>query len=93
MDWKNKSNAWAEEIEIAVEGLADRIKELVHEGNVRRLIIRKVNGDLILEIPLTAGVAAGAVLTYALPLLVGLIALTGLLTKVKLEIIRSEDSE
>lgn len=91
MVWKNRGSGWAEEIEVAVEGLTERVKELVQEGNVRRLIIRKVNGDLLLDVPLTAGVAAGAVLTYLLPLLVGLLAITGLLTRVKIQVIRNED--
>ncbi|CFX27386.1 Domain of unknown function DUF4342 [Syntrophomonas zehnderi OL-4] len=90
MKWKNQGSSWAEEIEIAVEGLAERVKELIQEGNVRRLIIRKMNGDLLLEIPLTAGVAVGAVLTYLLPLLVGLVAVTGLLTRVKIQVIRDD---
>lgn len=90
MNWKNRSSSWAEEIEVAVEGLAERVKELIQEGNVRRLIIRKMNGDLLLEVPLTAGVAVGAVLTYLLPLLVGVVAVTGLLTRVKIQVIRDD---
>lgn len=31
---------WTEEIEVAANELVDRVKELVQEGNVRRLIIR-----------------------------------------------------
>ncbi len=92
MDWKNKANVWVEEIEIAAEGVSDRVKELVQEGNVRRLIIRKANDDLLLEIPLTAGVAAGALMTYMLPILTALITLTGLFTRVKIQVIRNEDS-
>jgi hypothetical protein len=91
MVWKEKSKSWMEEIEVAVEGLTERVKELIQEGNVRRLTIRKMNDDLLLDIPLTAGVAVGAVLTYMLPLLVALLAITGLLTKVKIQVLRDED--
>jgi len=90
MSWKEKGNAFAEEIEVAVEGLADRVKELVQEGNVRRLIIRKENGDKLLEVPLTAGVAVGGVLTIIWPLVTALAAMTGLLTRVKIEVIRKD---
>ncbi len=93
MEWKDKSKAWAEEIEVAVEGLTERVKELVQEGNVRRLTIRKMNDDLLLDIPLTAGVAVGAVLAYMLPLLVGLLAITGLLTKVKIQVVRDGEDD
>lgn len=91
MGWKEKGNLFAEEIEVAVDGLTERIKELVNEGNVRRLIICKDNGDRLLEIPLTAGVAVGSVLTMMWPLIVALVAMTGLLGRVKIRVIRSED--
>ena len=52
---------WKEEIFITGNELVDRIKELVAEGNVRRLIIRKPDGESVLEPPLTAGVAVGGV--------------------------------
>lgn len=90
MSWKDKGNAFAEEIEVAAEGLADRVKELIQEGNVRRLIIRKENGDKLLEVPLTAGVAVGGVLTIIWPLVTALAAMTGLLTRVKIEVIRKD---
>ena len=48
-----------EEIELAGNQLVERIKELVAEGNVRRLIIRTAENRTVLEIPLTAGVAGG----------------------------------
>ncbi len=93
MGWKEKGNLFAEEIEVAVDGLTERVKELIQEGNVRRLIIRKENGDRLLEIPLTAGVAVGSVLTIMWPLLIALVAMTGLLSRVKIQVIRSEDND
>ena len=57
--------------------LVDRIKTLVAEGNVRRLIIRKPDGQSLLEIPLTAGVAVGGVVTIMAPVLAALGALGG----------------
>lgn len=44
-----------------VERVIDQIKELVHEGNVRRLIVKDRNGVTVIEAPLTVGVV-GAVL-------------------------------
>lgn len=91
MGWKEKGSAFADEIEVAVDGLTDRVKELVKEGNVRRLIIRKDNDDILLEIPLTAGVAVGSALTIMWPLLTALVAVTGLLGRVKIQVIRNGD--
>lgn len=90
MSWKEKGSSFAEEIEVAVDGLAERVKELIQEGNVRRLIIRKENGDKLLEVPLTAGVAVGSILTVIWPLVTALAAMTGLLSRVKIEVIRKD---
>lgn len=50
-----------EELEVGGERLLAKIKELVHEGNVRRIMIKNDDGRTLLEIPLTVGVV-GAVL-------------------------------
>lgn len=50
-----------EEHKVSGENLLSRIKELVHQGNVRRIIIKNSEGRSLLEIPLTLGVV-GAVL-------------------------------
>lgn len=50
-----------DEQRVAGEGLVARVKELVHEGNIRRVIVKNEAGHTILEIPLTFGVV-GAVL-------------------------------
>jgi hypothetical protein len=40
------------------EELADKAKQLIHEGNVRRLIIKNDKGHTVMEVPVTAGVVA-----------------------------------
>ena len=50
-----------EEIKVAGKNLKSKIKELVREGNVRRIIIRNPQGKTLIDVPLNAGVA-GAVL-------------------------------
>jgi hypothetical protein len=82
---------WVEEIEIAGSQLVERAKELIAEGNVRRLIIRTQDNKAILEIPLTAGVVVGGVVTLAAPLLAALGALAALIAKVKIQIVRTEE--
>jgi len=39
------------------EAIVERVKRLVHEGNVRRIVI-KHNGHVVMEIPVTIGVVA-----------------------------------
>jgi hypothetical protein len=49
------------EFRVRGDNLVARIKEILHEGNVRRIIIKNDEGRTLLEIPLTIGVV-GAVL-------------------------------
>lgn len=50
-----------EEYSISSEDLVKKIKEVIHEGNVRRIIVRNEKGETLLEIPATVGVI-GAIL-------------------------------
>ncbi len=50
-----------DEIKVTGENLLETIRELIHEGNFRRIIIRNDEGHTLLEIPLTIGLV-GALL-------------------------------
>jgi hypothetical protein len=50
-----------EEFQVTGEMLLTKIKELVHEGNVRRILIKNEAGNVIAEFPMSAGVV-GAIL-------------------------------
>lgn len=50
-----------EEFRVDGDALLAKIKEIIHEGNVRRIIIKDESGKTYIEIPLTIGVV-GAVL-------------------------------
>jgi hypothetical protein len=86
-----EERTWTEEIEVAGNQLVEKVKELINEGNVRRLIIRTPDNRVVLELPLTAGVVVGSVVTLFAPLLAALGAFAALLASVKIEIVRSED--
>ena len=45
-----------EEHKVSGKNLLDRVKQIVHEGNVRRITIKNPHGKVLLDIPLTAGV-------------------------------------
>jgi hypothetical protein len=49
-----------EEIKVAGQELVDKVKALIHEGNVRRIIIKDEHGHTFVEIPVTVA-AVGAV--------------------------------
>lgn len=87
---KSPWKTFTEEIEVAGHQLVDEVNRLLAEGNVRKLEIRSEQGDVYLSVPLTAGAVAGGVVAIAAPWLAVIAAIAGLLSKVKLEVVRSE---
>jgi hypothetical protein len=67
-------NVHTEEFRVEGEKLVQEVKNIIHEGNVRRVIVKNERGETLLEIPLTFGVV-GAVL---LPVWVALGAIAAL---------------
>ena len=86
-------HTWTEQIEIAGSELVDRTKELIAEGNVRRLIIRNPDDEKLLEVPLTTSVVVGGALTVLAPVLAALGAMAALLARVKVEVVRTEQKD
>lgn len=82
---------WYEEFTVTGSELLERVKELIKEGNVRRVFIKNGDGATILEIPLTAGVAVTAIAAIAAPVLVAVGAIAALLTSVTIGVERSEE--
>ncbi|MCP8310050.1 MAG: DUF4342 domain-containing protein [Candidatus Methylarchaceae archaeon HK02M1] len=75
-----------EEFSISSEDLIKKIKELIHEGNVRKIIVKDVKGKNLLEIPITAGIV-GVVLA---PWLAALGVIAALVTKCTITVERTE---
>jgi len=66
-----------EEFQVSADDLAGRVKELIAEGNISRLIVRNERGETLLEIPVTFGVI-GALFA---PYLAALGAIAALVTR------------
>ena len=66
-----------EEFKVSGEELVEKIKEIIKEGNARRIIIKNENGESIVEFSLTVG-AIGALIA---PILAAVGAIAALLTK------------
>jgi uncharacterized protein DUF4342 len=66
-----------EEFRVNGEELLAKIKQLVHEGNIRRIVIKNREGVVVMEIPLTFGVV-GALLA---PTLAAVGAIAALVTE------------
>jgi hypothetical protein len=61
----SEEKTWTEEIKTTGEQLVGTVKELVHEGNVRRIIVKNEEGKTLIEIPLTLGVVGALLVPVA----------------------------
>ncbi len=66
-----------EEFQVRGDMLIAKIKELLHEGNIRRVVIKNEEGRTLIDIPLTVGVV-GAILA---PQLAAIGAIAALVTR------------
>jgi len=76
-----------EEFSVSAEDLIKRVKELIHEGNVTRIIVKNEEGKTLLEIPATVGVI-GAILA---PWMAALGVVAALATRCTIVVERRED--
>ena len=69
----------------------DKVKELIHQGNIRRVrLIHK--GRPLIDIPLTVGVPAAAAAVLAAPVLAAIGAIAALVTECTIEVERVDDT-
>ena len=59
---KDEANTRTQEFKVTGDAVVGKLKELLHEGNVRRIIIKNEEGKTLIEIPLTLGVAGALLL-------------------------------
>lgn len=79
-----------ESFKVAADQLVDAVKKIVHEGNVRRVVIKQ-EGRTVVEFPMTVGVVG----TVFAPMLAAVGALAAVLTECTIEVERdvSNDKE
>ena len=75
-----------EEFRVNGEELIAKIKQLIHEGNIRRIIIKDKEGKTVMEIPVTLGVV-GMLLA---PTLAAIGAIAALLTEATVVVEKAE---
>ena len=80
-----------EEYKVSADECVAKVKELVQEGNVRRVIIQTDEGRTLMEFPLTIGVAAAAGVLLLAPLLAAVGALAAIVTDLTIVIEREEE--
>ena len=65
MTEQDHGREWTEELKVQGDALLSKVKELAHEGNVRRIIIKDSKGSTLIEVPLTFGVVGALVAPVA----------------------------
>ena len=78
--------------QVSAEGLVGKVKEIVRDAKVKRIVVKDEKGKVLLSIPVTWG-AAGAVVTLALaPWLAALGVIAGIVTKCTIEVEKSTEA-
>jgi hypothetical protein len=78
---------YKEQFSVSGEQLLNKVKELIHEGNATKLIIKNEAGHTVLEVPLVLG-AVGAILA---PVLAAIGAAAAFLTKCTIVVVREQE--
>lgn len=78
--------SFVEEIHVLGRDLVDKVRELIHEGNVQRIVVKDEKGNTFVEIPVTVA-AVGVILA---PLLAAIGAISALVAKFTILIVRTE---
>lgn len=81
---ENTADGAQETIKVQGGALAAKVKELIHEGNIRRIVVNNEEGHTIMEIPVTAGVIAA----IAIPVLTAVGAIAALANDWTIEVER-----
>jgi hypothetical protein len=79
-----------EEFTVSSDNLVSKVKEIIREGNVRRVFIKNDEGETILEIPLTAGLAVTVATAVLAPVFVAIGAIAALMTRATIGVERRE---
>lgn len=79
-----------EEFRVKGDELVTKIKELLHEGNIRRIIVKNESDHVLIEIPLTVGVVGGVLSAAFFPVLAALGAIGAVVAHLTLVIDKRE---
>ena len=77
---------FVEEVQVFGRDLVDKVRDLIHEGNVQRIVVKDEHGNTFIEIPVTVA-AVGAVIA---PLLAAVGAISALVSKFTIVVVRNE---
>jgi hypothetical protein len=76
-----------EEFRVDGSQIIDKIKDLIHQGNIRRITLKNEEGKTLIEIPLTIGVVGAALV----PVLAAVGAIAALVAKLTIVVEKIEE--
>jgi hypothetical protein len=85
----DNAKTFFEEMKVLGKDLAEKVKALIPEGNVRRIIIKDEHGHTFVEIPVTVA----AVRALFAPILAAVAALAAMAAKFTVVVEKSRDAE
>jgi hypothetical protein len=88
---REKASETFQEFKLAGNQLVDKLREVIEEGNVRRIVLKK-DDRVLFELPLTVGVGAGAAAVLVSPILAAVGAVAALVSDVTLVVEREDES-
>jgi hypothetical protein len=88
-----KADIKVEELKISGDALVAEVKALIHQGNIRRIIIKNEEGRTLLEIPLTVGVIGGVISAALFPVVAALGVIGAMVAHLTVVIERQEPDE
>ena len=83
--------AKTERFTVAGNEVVEKIKRLIHEGNIRKVRLLR-EGRTVIEIPLSVGAPAAAAVILAAPVLAALGAFAALVSECTIEVEKIEES-
>lgn len=82
-----------ERIKVTGDELLAKVKQLIREGNIRRIRIKNKEGKTLLEVPMTVGAPAAVIGIIWAPVLAAVGALAAMVTETTIEVEREEKAE
>ncbi len=90
LEAKTEAKVGVEEFRISGDALVTKFKELIHEGNIRRIIIKNEEGWILIEIPLTVGVFGGVISAALFPVIAAVGVIGAMVTHITIVVEKRE---
>ena len=78
--------------DVSAGSLIGKVKEIIQDARVKRIVIKDEKGNLLLSIPVTWGTAGAVAMITLAPWLAALGVITGIVTRCKIEVEKSKES-